>query len=240
MGINSYFDNKTMKVVPEQYIPTTVPSTLSSLARQRIMSWDYVILKFIWQHVRIICKFERKNYLTKIIAFLNIWTICQDFLRIINIIIIVLYTTQYLWIILYIALVVFVKSFCILLILYTRKTFNGTIIPVKYGLFMIIGYPIYTVLMTFFRMIAEIRYLVWYSQDISDNILFKDRPLLPFIYNYCDSYFDKSSNIINWFNIFQTNCNFLDRFNNKPDNQNNKCRQNSACMINLGSMSTEI
>ena len=201
MGIISYSQGNLMKVVPEQYVPTVVPSSFWVLAKQRIISWDYVILKFIIDNFYVVFKPECKNFITKIVALLNLWTIYQDFIRIPNIIFLALYSKNYYWLILYVTVSIIAKSLCMLLILYVRNSFNATTIPLKYGLFMLIGFPIYTVITMIFRLLGQLRYLIWYDSRIRDNVKLRDRPDVPNILSY-SNHNNNFNQKINWATIF--------------------------------------
>ena len=179
MGLLCYNNNKKISIVPEQYISTIVPNTLKSFALQRIISWDYVILKFIKHNLLILFKFELKNILIKLVAFYHLWTVFQDFVRIPNIILLTLYTKSLLWVSLYIGISFFIKSFCILMLLYIKNIFNSNEIPLKNGIILIIIYPIYTILTTIFRLLGQLRYLVYFDRRIQNDVLFKHRPHFP-------------------------------------------------------------
>jgi hypothetical protein len=204
MGILAYKNNFKMSIVPEQYIPTIVPHTLKSLSLQRIISWDYVILKYIIDNLYVLFKLENRNYVTKLIGFFHIWTIYQDFIRIPNLIFLILKTRSsisYVYFILYFVSIYVIKSLCILIVLYVKNVFNSHTIPYNYGLFMIIGYPLYTIYTSLLRLIGQLRYIFYFDPRIHNNVLFKDRPLLPCVLNYINTDTDYEIDWINVYNI---------------------------------------
>lgn len=201
MGILAYMNNYKMSIVSEQYISTKVPDNISALSIQRIVSWDYVILKYVYENLYVLFKFENKNYVTKLIAFFHIWTIYGDFIRIPNLIFLSLNSTS-IYILIYILISFFIKSICILIILYIKNTFNSNCVPINYGIFMIIGYPLYSIYSTILRLIAQIRYLLYFDKRIHNNVLFKHRPLLPCITNYINNIEIEN---IDWKNIYNIN-----------------------------------
>ncbi len=205
MGILAYENNLKMSIVSEQYVPTIVPHTFKSLSLQRIISWDYVILKYIVENLYVLFKFENKNYITKLIGFFHIWTIYQDFIRIPNLIFMILKSSSYIYFLIYFIASLLIKSICILFVLYIKNVFNSHIIPYNYGLFMVIGYPIYTIYTSILRLLGQLRYLLYFDSRIHNNVLFKDRPLIPCILNYTN---DVDISDIDWLNVYDVNTNY--------------------------------
>jgi hypothetical protein len=188
-----------MKTVPDQYVPTKTPDTFIDLFKQRIYSWDYVILKFIPYYFRILFNLDLNNFILKILAFYNLWTIIQDFIRIPNLIIISFVEDTNLFIMLYITIGIVAKSMCILLLLLVRNSYNAPKIPRKQCLYLLVVFPVYAALTYIFRMIGQLRYLIFFEPRIKNNIKLEDRPQLPNI-----TKFHKLNNI-NWQQIYNIN-----------------------------------
>jgi len=184
MGIIAYNSGYKMKTLPDQYVPTKTPDNFYDFYRQRVYSWDYVILKFIPHYFKILFNFDFNNLILKLSSLYNIWTIIQDFTRIPNLIILSVFQKTNMWIGIYIAIGLFCKSFGILFILFFRNSYNAPKIPIFYGLMLVPFFPIYSAITYLFRIIAQFKYLIFYDPKIKNKIKLKDRPQLPNLLRY--------------------------------------------------------
>ena len=58
MGILAYLSDYKLKVIEGVFVQTKTPTKLlgtGGLVKQRIYSWDYVVLKFVGTYIRILC-----------------------------------------------------------------------------------------------------------------------------------------------------------------------------------------
>jgi hypothetical protein len=196
MGIIAYFKGFIMKTIPKNYvIPTETPNTLYGLYQQRVNSWDYVILKFVPHQFYLIFRCDI-SWPIKINAFFHLWTVFQDFTRIITIIFILSYEKNNLQFALIVVGILVIKSLLIMFLVRCKIKHS----PLKLSKFdnkmLILYYPFYTLLSYVYRLLGQFKYLFVYSSRIQNDILLKDRPKLPNILDY-----DRLENI-DWDLIF--------------------------------------
>jgi len=179
MGLIAYFKGYCMKTIPKNYvIPTETPNNLSILYSQRVNSWDYVILKFIPHQLYLIfsCNISLP---IKINAFFYLWTIFQDFTRIITITFIILYEDNKLQFLLIIIGMLVIKSLLILFLTKCKIKYASFQTTLKDDILILLYFPFYTILTFIFRLLGQIKYLLIFNKRLQHNILLKDRPQLP-------------------------------------------------------------
>ena len=160
MGLDALKKKKKMKMVFNEFVETAPPRKIfgeGGLYRQRIQSWDFVVVKFIPEYFKILFFSDiSTNLILKFVVLHELWTIFIDFQRL-PIIGYVLYVHNieyaYFFAAIY-ALNVVIAMWCNYVILPSKK--RSTFLSV-------ITYPIYSNLLLIFRLMGELRYIYLYS-----------------------------------------------------------------------------
>lgn len=202
MGIIAYNRGDRMKIVSSQYVPTKTPDNIIDFYKQRVYSWDYVNLKFVKHHFRILLNFRNFDLIMKLNIFYNLWTVFQDLVRLPNILLMVFLRFNYTWLVTYLCLATILKSIGIIFVLYFKNKMAH--LKIKYGLSLLVIYPIYNLFCYFLRLIAMLRFIFYYENKVCYDIKLKDRPQFPNILKYY-----KNIDDINWQEIYLSNNNII-------------------------------
>lgn len=197
MGIIAYNMGYRMKTVPSQYVPTKTPDNIIDFYKQRVYSWDYVILKFVKHHIKILLNFRSLDLVMKLNTFYNLWTVFQDFLRLPNLIIMTFFKFDYKWLVTYLCLATFIKSIGIITVLYFKNKVDH--IPMRYGTSLLLIYPIYNIFSYVLRCIAQVRFLLVFENKVCHDVRLQHRPQFPNIMKYYDNLDE-----INWQTVYNT------------------------------------
>lgn len=178
MGVICYSLGYRMKMVDNIFVPTEPPKKIfgaGGLYRQRVWSWDYIILKYVPVYLKLLLNtniFE--NIPLKIFILYELWTIFIDIQRY-PVVIYSLYTQP-------IPVSIFILSVAVINI-GIGIWFNYVIMinqEKNSSLISIIFFPIYKFILTFFRLFGELRYIFRYVSDQHRSpVRIKDMPLLP-------------------------------------------------------------
>lgn len=160
MGLDALKKKKKMKMVFNEFVETAPPRKIfgeGGLYRQRIQSWDFVVVKFIPEYFKILFFSDiSTNLILKFVVLHELWTIFIDFQRL-PIIGYVLYVHNieyaYFFAAIY-ALNVVMAMWCNYVIIPSKK--RSTFLSV-------ITYPIYSNLLLIFRLMGELRYIYLYN-----------------------------------------------------------------------------
>jgi len=171
-----------MKTMEGTFVETQTPTKIfgaGGLYRQRVYSWDYVVLKFIDIYVKLlIMGSPLENFTMKMFILHELWTIFVDIQRI-PIVIYVLYNEPYrvLGFLLFVSIINIL--FCFWFNYVTIYEF-----PHKSSIWSVLLMPFYKLLVLYFRIIGELKYLIRYkSTRMRYPHLIQNLPDLPNIMN---------------------------------------------------------
>lgn len=200
MGILAYLSNFRLKVVEGVFVRTKVPDKLfgnGGLIKQRIYSWDYIVLKFVGTYFRILFHgslFE--HMMLKIFVAYELWTLFIDIQRI----------PLILWMVINnpLNLLIFISAIYLLnlviLIWFNYVTMYDFDVKVGFGTLLL--FPAYKFLLVLFRIFGELNYLIKYRSTMHRYpTLIENMPELPNILE--DSGMDLHS--IKWDKIYSDN-----------------------------------
>ena len=184
MGIIALDNKYRMIVVDDCLIPTETPKKMTGaggLIKQRINSWDYIILKYLPVYIKLLFTTGiMEHFILKIFILHELWTIFIDLQRV-----------PFMIYIIYVHPVNFILFALLVSIVNIGMVFwcNYVIIPYHYRstLVSIFIYPFYKYVLVAFRIIGELKYLFKYTSTRCRNpIMIKSLPKLPNILSSSD------------------------------------------------------
>jgi hypothetical protein len=178
MGVLAYLSNYKLKVIEGVFVQTKTPIKLfgnGGLVKQRIYSWDYVVLKFVGTYIRILFHGGLFTHLMlKMFILYELWTLFIDFQRVPLFIYVLV--NQSINLSIFVASLYFVNLVIILWFNYvTLYEFD-----VKSDILTIVLFPCYKFLLVIFRLCGELNYIIKYRSTLHRYpTLIENMPELP-------------------------------------------------------------